>query len=436
MLLRRRSWLMLTGGALTCSLCLASVQGTQGTSAAASAAVPDSAVTSAQVLSLLNAIPSTTVLGSYADTLNYIGMNLFPDIYAGDDVSPNGSITVYVANPDYSVFQADLSVIPLQDLSGDLTNAPTLSFDVVPESYAALFSASQAVSQNEVSADSSGFTVSQWGPDPATGQLNVWLSSAPIDATTASVTSWFQQNVSPLAEVVSLASAPLQTYDDRGSDSTPWTAGDRVSSAETSLCTTGFSVLNTGGDSRALTAAHCGDGTFTNGGNTLGSTLEWYLSTGSCTVPNCFDISTLKPNGAFNPYVWIGTPGEGEPTRDSIGGNFIDFPADGEEFTFSGGNTGTVRDNKVINAAPDFCGTFDTGYGAATVCNIVQFPNSNVDGVTNAAPGDSGGPVFCIGCYSVDSPESLIEGGNSSVSDTTFLQSDLNKTGTTIYETP
>lgn len=109
----------------------------------------------------------------------------------------------------------------------------------------------------------------------------------------------------------------------------------------------------------------------------------------------------------------------------------------GKELTFDGAATGTVRFNKVIEASADLCGQFDSDLGEYLVCNLMEFASKNVDGVTNAKPGDSGGPVFCEGCYSgVVTPYGIIDAGSPGYSFATFLQADLTHSGTTIYVTP
>lgn len=429
------------------------VSGVSGSSETCTSALP----TLSQVRELFS-LPPNNVIGSYGGAVAYLGRNLFANLYSGETANADGSVTVYVSCSAYQPLATALKLIPLDKIVGTSKVAPQITWVVVPASWAQLNAASVAIGAAMPELASAGYVYQGSYPDPRAGTLDVTLSALPAGATLQSATGYLHTKVNPLLRVIAVTSdhfifgSPTPTLTaDRGSDASPFTAGDRIDNPNgDGGCTSGFSVKNTYGVPRALTDAHCGNGGFTNGGSSFASTLEYYFSKlpRSCSKPSCWDVQTLgaTDNHSFGPDVWIGSPGS-QPTRMAVGGNEIDFPKDGAEFTFDGGSTGTVRYNSVLQAGADYCDVFSGTMGGtsvrARVCNLIRFANTNKYGVTNMVGGDSGGPVFCDGCYlGKVTPEGLLEAietnslGEPIYSFAVLLQPELKQTGTTIYVTP
>lgn len=395
--------------------------------------------------------PAGAVLGTYADAINALGMSAFPSVYAADATSADGAVTVYVGPGSTQALQSAIANIDLSKVADPPVN-PAIHLSSVPASIGTLDTASAAVGNGAASLASLGYSLDSTTPDVMSGTLDVTFSSAPANANLASATILLQDFLSTAAadpaaigtlKVTNLDDPPVPAFAaNRYADVNPWSGGDLIgfSKAEGS---SGFSVKNTYGVARMLTAAHLGKGTFYNfaaDGTTrkskIGSTLEYYLG-------NRYDVQTVgaASGTTFSPTVWGGPQGDTNPPLYSVGGPLSGYPSMTANLVFDGAASGEQSGATIKAEGPGTCRTFyiSESPGTMYVCNLIQTTNSAPSGPLVARPGDSGGPVFETGYLASQglvTPAALIVGGSTAVGGSvysSFIGADLSQTGTTIY---
>jgi hypothetical protein len=298
---------------------------------------------------------------------------------------------------------------------------PTIKIERVPQSIATLDSASFAVTKHAAQLKAAGYDLSNWAPDPRKGAVDVALASAPKGISAAAATRYLQRTVSRHLVVTSVSAPLSRVTDNRQQDSTPFFAGDLIANAAANdACTSGFTVFGTSGQPRAMTDAHCGEGTFTNGGyevtanfgliqtnglkQTLGRTSNYHLVNATDSTHLGADVQLLEnpvsATNGYGPFVWVGV-GSAQPTAMPVVSDMAGYPAVGQQLTLDGAFTRTVRFVPVLASGAAVCdksvisGTSNT----ITLCGLIKLASANANGVTPVIhQGDSGGPVFCYAC--------------------------------------
>ena len=166
---------------------------------------------------------------------------------------------------------------------------------------------------------------------------------------------------------------------DRVTDSPPWYGADRIVGPKT--CTSGFTLIdNAGGLIRSSTAGHCGYGSWTQGGQSFGSTILIAYREGGYTDSQLI----TAPRGADG-RIWTGGANVSKPVKSW----YPEASQDGgQPICTSGGYSGTHCDAKILNTNQCHRFTDDN----VTICHLIDaFESSATYGIQ---PGDSGGPVY------------------------------------------
>ena len=221
-----------------------------------------------------------------------------------------------------------------------------------------------------------GIELTQWGPDPASGKVKIYLTHYTSAARRALITR-FGPDV-----IVARQSMPLPSRQGRTNDTSPFAGGDRIIVGGTEGCTSGPTVIgNASGNTFMLTAGHCGpvNSTVQTHGVTMGHVTNVRL----CN--SCIDSETVS--GTYSPTVFGGPPTGSQPLWQEDGSLFPQ-PNQGaaSQVTIDGATTGEVRNATVIAVNQNV--KFDDGitnrfitaatHGGTTFCHL----------------GDSGGPWF------------------------------------------
>jgi len=373
---------------------------------------------------------SSSVAGSYASNIDSLGTTEFPTVYAGDQMNPNGSVTVYVGPGSDTAFVSRVKALPLAGVDDAPAGMPpAVSFVSVPHNVSTLNAARDALTHSQASLASKGYALATWSADAASGTIQAQLSAAPAGMTADGATAQLDTAVAPEIHVVSVTAPPATKDLNRQGDASPWKGSDRIyGQTFGNSCTAGFSVMYYG-FVQMLTAAHCQDQGFINSpGLVLGSTSSYILNDGAGQ-----DIQTLNPPSAesYTGNVWVGT-GTNQPTEMPVGGPFANRPANGQPLTFDGSYSKTVRFVNLENN--NACTHFTQDPPGVNFCGLLQFNYYNGNGQPSDQEGDSGGPVFCYACYPrVVTPAGIIEGQQGTTySYATWIGQDLSLTGTQI----
>ena len=366
-------------------------------------------------------VPAADATGNAPQAINRLGLTRYASVYAGDLVNSDGSITVLLGPGSATSFRASISKLRPESGMKAFGHEPTVKIERVPQSIATLDSVSVTVADHVSQLQAAGYELSNWAPDPQKGTLKVALSAAPKGISAAAATRYLQRTLSRHLVVTSVSAPLAHVTADRQQDTIPFFAGDLIAnSAANDACTSGFTVIGTSGYPRAMTDAHCGNGTFTNGGyavtsnfgltttsgtkQTLGITSNYHLTnaTGSSNLGADVQLLENPSNDAlgFQPYVWVGT-GTSQPTALPVISPMSGYPAVGQQLTLDGAFTRTVRYVPVLAAGPAVCGKSVINGTSNTIllCGLIKLASSNANGVTPVVhSGDSGGPVFCYAC--------------------------------------
>jgi hypothetical protein len=212
------------------------------------------------------------------------------------------------------------------------------------------------------------------------------------------------------------ADSDLELTADRYHDNAPWNGGDsfitRRNGNFRDKCTTGFGVHSSNGISFVLTASHCASAADQTYQGDIGSTAFM----GNVNQDNywMYDIVLINASGW---HIIFDGPSNTSTTKNVHGwGGWMA----NELVCQSGAVSGTVcgikqqysTDFVVPQSSPDSDG--DWGY---TIYGLIQC--TQVDGITAAVQGDSGGPVFTL-----DGDGVLAKGTTSAGGGTSFLFQD------------
>jgi hypothetical protein len=391
-------------------------------------------------------VTAADATGNAPQAINHLGSTRYASVYAGDIVNSDGSITVLLGPGSATSFRASISRLRPESSMKAFGHEPTIKIERVPQSIATLDSASFAVTKHASQLRAAGYEPSNWAPDPRKGTVDVALASAPKGISAAAATRYLQRTLSRYLVVTSVSAPLAHVTDNRQEDTSPFFAGDLIANAAVNdACTSGFTVIGTSGFPRAMTDAHCGRGTFTNGGyevtanfglvqtnglkQTLGTTSNYHLvnATGASNLGQ--DVQLLQNpssnTAGYGPYVWVGV-GSAQPTALPVISDMAGYPAVGQQLTLDGAFTRTVRYVPVTASGAAVCGTslISGTSNTITLCGLIKLASSNANGVTPVIhQGDSGGPVFCYAC----SPDGVEPAGLvwSENPDGTALASDI-----------
>jgi hypothetical protein len=367
-------------------------------------------------------VPAADATGNAPQAINGLGLTKYASVYAGDVVNSDGSVTVLLGPGSATSVRASISKMLPESGMKAFGHEPTVKIERVPESIATLDSASRTLTGRASQLQAAGYELSNWAPDPQKGTLDVAISAAPKGISAAAATRYLQRTVSRYLVVTSVSAPLAQVTADRQQDTSPFYAGDLIAdSSADDACTSGFTVIGTSGYPRAMTDAHCGNGTFTNGGyavtpafnlvttsgakQTFGVTSNYHLTNANASSGNLgADVQLLEnPSDdvlGYEPYIWVGT-GTSQPTPMPVVAPMSSYPAKGQDLTLDGAFTRTVRYVPVIQAGPAVCdkADIDGTNSTITICGLIELANTSADGVTPVIhQGDSGGPVFCYAC--------------------------------------
>ncbi len=199
----------------------------------------------------------------------------FPDTYGGLYVDASGNLvipTVGAARGLRAWAKANLSAVVTQYLSDALgtgallgrrtsagtlgtsraAGAPALTFTTARRSLADLTVLKADILANRRFAEAG---VVGAGIDVKNGAVSVTTSGGSIDAT-------LRADYGSEVETTAATSSSLDAS--RTSDTPPWNGGDMIGSSSGTLCTLGFGIHDTAGDTYSLTAGHCGYNTWYN----------------------------------------------------------------------------------------------------------------------------------------------------------------------------
>jgi len=221
-----------------------------------------------------------------------------------------------------------------------------------------------------------GIELTQWGPDPVSGKVKVYLTHY-SNAARRALTARYGQDIE-----VPRHSMPLPSAQDRTNDTAPFAGGDVITVGGSSECTSGPTVVgNASGNTFMLTAGHCGpvNSTVQTHGLTMGHVTNVRL----CN--SCIDSETVSGN--YAPVVYGGSGLNNNPLYDEDGSLFA-MPNQGAAslVTNDGAFSGEIRGITVeaVNQNVKFTDGITRRFitvaekGGATVCH----------------GGDSGGPWF------------------------------------------
>ncbi|MFI5035587.1 MAG: hypothetical protein ACHQFZ_05225 [Acidimicrobiales bacterium] len=333
----------------------------------------------------------------FASQVQTVGQQQYASSFAGAEYLPTGNVTIFVSNID-PLFQQEVAILD--------TGNYQFSFVVVPLNVTQLQAKAVDVAKGFQRFQNFGLHPVEFNPDPATGQIDVWLSSPTSNdlSQLGSALATASGNGSAIPELtqetylvaanqliggvfggaVKLQSTfgkEMVKASSRSNDSQPWTGGDGIRGPYN--CTSGFAVKgNASGNTFILTAGHCTAGAWYTGtsngfiGSTSTGGIHYLDGTGH-------DYQTILTGGGALGRVWYANTSY-HPIRNYL------IPAVGTQVTFDGSVTGEVPYNNVTanNAVVDI---YENGV-------YLGFLLYQVKATTTTTPicqvGDSGGPIY------------------------------------------
>ena len=316
---------------------------------------------------------------SLASTVETLGTKRFQSAYGGQELSPSGSLTVYVVAAHGAGF--------LSAMRDEAARSAAAAYEVayVPHSWAQLDALTMRIARQEPGWRARGIRLAQWGPDAASSKVTITLRSytgaAERELLATYGAGWVSVSHEPLNEQAVLLANKYY-------DSAPFYGGDRIfNSDETLKCTDGFTMRGNNNPSNhwATTAGHCGSRTwYTNFTHhyTLGATsTNYFRDFGGSTYT---DTQTIGPVNAWG-TVW--------GADSSIYFPYTTYhPAAGEQICFDGATPKPnsaygIECNVSVASSGPFCDVFE----GHQECNLGRAHDSSRE---ICLPGDSGGPVF------------------------------------------
>lgn len=363
--------------------------------AAASVGVVAAALTcpGAAAASTATAPPGTTGSGSpsaavnlFAGEVETLGVEQYPATFAGATLEPTGVTDVYaVAASDAKL----VSAVNALD-----THGYPVTVVAVKRSYSQLMSITAKLLRAHSHLQAKGIDLAQFGPDPASGTVEVTLlkptasgmsalasaQGAPVASSDyrAEASAVLKQQAGAGITLRSQYATGLPVLANRYDDKAAFAGGDRIY-RDGVMCTSGFNLHGLGGVEYMLTAGHCGSGTWTTQAQTMGNTSNNYLTS---TSGNDFQLTALAGGGTGS--VWT-TGGGGAPVTGAY------FPAVGNPITFNGSVTGEVRGVTVQATGVSACFTDQLTGGTVCATHLIR---ANKNGAVVCQGGDSGGPVY------------------------------------------
>ena len=349
--------------------------------AAAPAGRPPKAVARTHQLALA-AVPFSSDVNTVGHTPALIGS------YAGQSRTRSGRLIVYVARSNPGLFTGELQ---------HLTRAPHIRAEaytvvIVRHSYAQLMSTVQRLSAGYRSLRAQGIKMAQWGPDPVSNKVQIFLQTYSKHAVRTLLhrygAQWIVVRHATEHWVFSdagSAAVPQASSETRFTDSAPYFAGDIQwygTQSSSLACTSGFAFTgkNTG-NVFGMAAGHCvkdagaGPSSFartnTSSPRVMGQIQTQYFPSSKN------DLASVS-GGPFSPHVY----GDGTTTYNILAKV---FPGPKDLVTADGQKTGEVRGVTVEN-----------------IDQIITVEGNQLNNLTVASKanttvcqvGDSGGPWF------------------------------------------
>ncbi|WP_157467484.1 hypothetical protein [Frankia sp. QA3] len=304
--------------------------------------------------------------------------------YGGLEQSGTAELTVHIVD------RADCVSVKSRAARPSIS-AGTVSVKTAPAAYSlvALEAKRDLVTKNIASLQAGGAGLSNWGVDVKTNRLHIGV---------AELTQAVQQRISSLlgglADVELTQDAGWTQTADRIVDVAPWYGGDRIV-GPVGPCTSGFSVFEPSNGDRTFntTAAHCGYGTFKQGGNGYGITYVGNYTEGGPTDAQL--VTTYPASAAGRVYT---TSNGSSPVKgwisSQVGGNKV--CSDG---SYTGEHCGGT-----INATDQCLYFMDS---RKTICKLIVVYSPGFQPI----PGDSGGPVYNHGGTTADTGPNIYARG-------------------------
>jgi hypothetical protein len=319
-------------------------------------------------------------INNLADQIETTGVEHYASTFAGAVLSSPTTVTVYATSGDAAL---------LTRLRQLVQGRAHLVVRTVPHSYQQLNSLETRISRAMPSLRKQGVSIAILAPDPATGTVQITLATptkkytrtamaAMIGGARTMLTTQYGDSWVRVADATSVIPTTSSERDDDGS---PWTGGDGIYlNGLGEYCTLGFTTVgNNSGNDYLLTAGHCGTGTVSSSGVTIGNVSTQYMS-------NFFgwDYDTIRANG--EPRVWWGD----DYTSDYYTIIGSELPAVDSDMTVDGDeNPPQHRGNEVIANDIEITVSSPT-YGDYDVGPVVEAATGACVG------GDSGGPAYVV----------------------------------------
>jgi hypothetical protein len=322
-------------------------------------------------------------VGLFADQVNTLALTSYAASVTGVVQTSADAITIYQTSRNPAFYRA------IKKFAGYGEVAITQKH--VANSYASLESLTHRMAGDRSALATSGVTMRSWGPDPASGTVEVTLASptgaGPSTMTTRAVsaadTTLSGRYGAGLITVSSTREPLAVTVTSRNSDASPWSAADGTITSFGGTCTLAWGTTGkASGNGYILSAGHCGPGEVDEDGTgapKIGNVATQYYQPVSGSYVT-YDFETIRANGRDR--VWS----SGSKSYTVLG---AELPAEGTLMTVNGNTTGERTGNKVTNVGQ--CESEKDGhYGVSTVCDTGEAVGTS----TICNGGDSGGPAY------------------------------------------
>jgi hypothetical protein len=252
---------------------------------------------------------ATLALSYFASQIETLGVEQYPDSFAGAKLTPAGDTIVYISDPSDNAMISAINSL-------NTSNYP-VEFVDVKRSYNQLDALNQQVAAATGQLASEGIVLTEQNPDPASGTIIVnysppdtvsfskLASARGVSVTGASYAAGASSTLqAEFGSDVTLGQemAPMTADDARGADVPPFYGGDGIINLNSGeACTGGFNVRNASGTPFMDTAGHCGTGTFATTATTIGPTSTNWFTGGSATppYPTVSRLSGFRRRGAL-----------------------------------------------------------------------------------------------------------------------------------------
>jgi hypothetical protein len=304
-------------------------------------------------------------LSDFASQIETLGVQTYPDSFAGAELTTAGVTNVYLTAPSNQTLVGAINALNVSKYPINLIN--------VSRSYSQLDALNDQVDAASSRLKSEGISLFDSYPDPSSGTVVVdVLASSSATDTASGLKAEFGTDVTLGQEVAS----PM-VVTGRKNDIAPYYGGDWINNRNLDYdCTGGFNVLNAENSPFMLTAGHCENGTYQTQAEVVGTTSTNWWSCGA-TVWDAQVITEASGLGK----VWT-DDGNTAPVVSWV------VPAIGATLTWNGSVSGEKRgpvtkvDTIIYNIEDNLAGcTYNATHqvvSSGSLCVI----------------GDSGGPVY------------------------------------------